>query len=137
MNAPMPGKRRPYRRPMGGWWRRNAYFVEYMAHESTAFFVAAYALILLTGLVRLSQGEAAWNLWLMHLRHPLYIGIHLLTLCAFAYHSWTWFHILPRTIPPVRLHGRRVADRTIARIGVTAAILASSLVVVLVWGVSR
>ena len=33
------GKRRPYVRPMAGWWRRNPFFVEYMIHEGTAFFV--------------------------------------------------------------------------------------------------
>ena len=39
-------------------------FVEYMIHEGTALFVAAYAFTLLVGLVRLGQGEAAWNGWL-------------------------------------------------------------------------
>ena len=48
-------KRKPYVRPMEGWWKKNPYFVEYMVHESTALFVAAYALTLLVGLVRLSQ----------------------------------------------------------------------------------
>ena len=38
--------RRPYKRPMGGWWKKNPYFVEYMVHEGTALFVAAYALLL-------------------------------------------------------------------------------------------
>ena len=52
-------KRRPYVRSMDGWWRKNPFFVEYMIHEGTALFVAAYAAILLTGLVRLAQGEAA------------------------------------------------------------------------------
>ena len=36
--------RRPYVRPMAGWWRRNPWFVEYMLHEATALAVAAYAL---------------------------------------------------------------------------------------------
>lgn len=44
-------KRRPYTRPMAGWWRKNPFFVEYMIHEGTALFVAAYGLVLLAGLV--------------------------------------------------------------------------------------
>jgi L-lactate utilization protein LutB len=36
-------KRRPYVRSMDGWWRKNPFFVEYMIHEGTALFVAAYA----------------------------------------------------------------------------------------------
>ncbi|MEF8735159.1 MAG: hypothetical protein V5B35_00670 [Candidatus Accumulibacter necessarius] len=34
---------------MDGWWRKNPFFVEYMIHEGTALFVAAYAGVLLTG----------------------------------------------------------------------------------------
>ena len=36
--------RRPLKRPMQGWWRRNPYFIRYMAREATAPFVAVYAL---------------------------------------------------------------------------------------------
>lgn len=54
-------KRKPYVRPMDGWWKKNPYYVEYMVHEGTALAVAAYALTLLVGLVRLGQGEMAWE----------------------------------------------------------------------------
>ena len=40
-------KRRPYVRPMDGWWKKNPFYVEYMVHEGTALFVAAYAITLL------------------------------------------------------------------------------------------
>ncbi|MCB1828942.1 MAG: fumarate reductase subunit C, partial [Gammaproteobacteria bacterium] len=70
-------KRRPYVRPMEGWWKKNPYFVEYMIHESTALFVAGYAFVLLVGLVRLGQGEAAWNGWLEALSSPFSLIIHL------------------------------------------------------------
>ena len=53
--------RRPYQRPMAGWWRKNPYFVEYMVHEGTAIFVATYALILLISLIVLTGGESASN----------------------------------------------------------------------------
>jgi len=33
--------RRPYVRPMTGWWRRNPYFMRYMLREGTAVVVAA------------------------------------------------------------------------------------------------
>ena len=46
-------KRRPYVRSMDGWWKKNPYYVEYMVHEGTALFVAAYAITLLVGLIRL------------------------------------------------------------------------------------
>ena len=124
--------RRPYVRPMAGWWRRNPWFVGYMAHEATALAVAAYALILLIGLVRLGQGEAAWAQWLAFLASPLSLALHGVLLLAFAYHAWTWFQIMPRTLPPMRWRGARVAADTITRIGLAAALVASALLYVMV-----
>ena len=37
---------RPYVRPMAGWWKRDPFFMRYMARELTAFAVGAYAVIL-------------------------------------------------------------------------------------------
>ncbi len=88
---------------MQGWWRRNTFYIEYMIHEGTAVFVAAYALVLLVGLVRLAQGQAAWDAWLAALRSPLSIAFHVIVLVAISYHAWTWFNIMPRTLPPIRL----------------------------------
>ncbi len=133
---PGAGKRRPYVRPMAGWWRKNPYFVEYMVHEGTALFVAAYALILLTGLIRLGQGEAAWNLWLQHLKHPLYLGFHLMALIAMLYHSWTWFNIMPRTLPPIYAGGKRVTAATITRTGLAAAVAGCLIVLVITKGLT-
>jgi len=48
-----------YRRPMRGWWRRDPFFVRYMAREATALGVAVYALVLCVGVVCLALGEAA------------------------------------------------------------------------------
>ena len=52
-----------YVRPMQGWWRRNPYFVRYMIREGSSVFLAIYAVILLLGLYRLTQGEVAWDAW--------------------------------------------------------------------------
>ena len=95
--------RRPYRRPMTGWWRRNPYFVEYMIHEGTALAVAAYALVLLAGLLALARGEAAWTAWVALLQSAPMLVLHGLLLLGFAYHTWTWFNIMPRTLPPTAL----------------------------------
>ena len=108
--------RRPYVRPMAGWWRKNPWFIEYMIHEGTALFVAAYAFILLASLMVLGEGEAAWNRWLEILSHPLSIAIHALILVAFMYHTWTWFNIMPRTLPPIIVKGARVAASTIIQV---------------------
>ena len=120
--------RRPYTRPMAGWWRKNPFFIEYMVHEGTAFFVAAYALILLVSLVYLGQGEVAWNRWLAFLTSPLSILIHVVLLAGFLYHTWTWFHIMPRTLPPILVSGERLKGSTITWTGLTVTAIASLIV---------
>ena len=136
MSKPV-SKRRPYVRSMNGWWKKNPYFVEYMIHESTALFAAAYSFVLLVGLVRLSQGETAWNGWLEALRSPLSIVCHLGLLTAMLYHAWTWFNIMPRTLPAIRIGGKRVSARAITSIGLGAAALASLMVLALTWVMTR
>ncbi|MEO8103607.1 MAG: fumarate reductase subunit C [Betaproteobacteria bacterium] len=120
--------RKPYMRPMAGWWRKNPFFVEYMVHEGTAFFVAIYALILLASVTFLAGGEAAWNRWLAFLTSPLCIAIHVLLLVAFLYHTWTWFAIMPRTLPPILVNGERVKAATITRTGLAVTVVASLIV---------
>lgn len=130
-------KRRPYTRPMGGWWRRNPFFVEYMVHEGTALFVAAYSLVLLVGLACLAQGEARWNGWLEGMKSPLAIVFHLITLAMISYHSWTWFRIMPKTMPPIVVRGKRLPAAVITGGGIAAVVLASLVLLGLAWGMTR
>lgn len=127
-------KRRPYVRPMTGWWKKNPFYIEYMVHEGTALFVAAYALILTVGIVRLAQGEAAWNGWLSALHGTPALLFHVCALVLIGYHSYTWFKIMPRTIPPVFIGGKRVADRAITVAGLVAVVVASLVLLALAWG---
>ena len=130
-------KRRPYVRPMDGWWRKNPYFVEYMIHEGTALFVAAYAAVLLIGLLRLAQGEAAWTAWLATLQGSWAILFHLLALVAISYHTYTWFKIMPRTMPPVIVGGQRLSAWAITGSGLAVATAACFGLLAVVWGIAR
>jgi fumarate reductase subunit C len=118
---------------MQGWWRRDPFFVRYMVREATAFAVLGYAIVLMVGLVRLAQGEAAWNGWLAALRTPWSIAAHLALLLSFAVHAKSWFDIMPKTMPMMRVGGRRVAQETITRIGYAATVLASIALFALAW----
>lgn len=116
--------RRPYVRPVkAGWWHRNPYFVRYMAREMTAPFVALYALILLAGLVCLASGPDAWNVYVELLRTPPSLALHALLVAVLAYHTYTWFTIMPKTMPPVILGGRKVDAAGITGAGLVAATL--------------
>ena len=129
-------KRKPYVRSMDGWWKKNPWYVEYMIHECTALFVAAYAITLLVGLVRLGQGEAAWNGWLEAMKSPLSLVCHLVFLVAIAYHAFTWFKLFPLTMPPIVVNGKRLEPGVVVGSGWTAAVVAALALLGLVWRIA-
>ncbi len=122
---------KPYVRSMGGWWKRDPFFGRYMLREMTAFAVAAYAIVLTVGVMRLAQGEAAWNGWLAALRSPASIVWHVVLLLAMALHAKSWFEIMPKTLPAIQVRGQRLSAAAITRTGWAAAIVASVLLLAL------
>ena len=134
MNKPAGAARRPYVRPMQGWWKRDPFFVRYMWRETTALAVAVYAVVLAVGVVRLAQGEAAWNGWLAALKSPLSLLLHLVLLVAMVVHAKSWFEIMPKTMPAMRMGGKRLDASTITRTGWAATAVATLVVLVVAWG---
>ena len=126
--------KRPYVRPMQGWWKRDPYFIRDMWRETTALAVALYAVVLAVGVVRLAQGEAAWNGWLAALKSPLSVLLHLVLLAAMVVHAKSWFEIMPKTMPALQMGGKRVEASTITRAGWAATAVATVVVLVLAWG---
>ena len=126
--------RRPYMRSMHSWWKRDPYFIRYLAMEATSILVAIYALILLVGLLRLSQGEAAYSEWLDALKSPFSIGMHLIILLVFVYHTWSWFKIMPKTLPTLYFRGEKVPQPVITRVGVAVSVLLNLLVIIVLSG---
>ena len=129
-------KRRPYVRPMDGWWKKHPFYIEYMIHEWTAFFVAAYAFTLLAGVICLALGEAAWNCWLSTMQSPLSIIFHVALLVGVGYHAFTWFKLFPLTMPPIVVNGKRVEPGVVVGTGWTAAVVAAVVLLGLVWGIA-
>jgi len=121
-----------YVRPMRGWWRRNPYFVRYMIREGSSVFLAIYALILLVGLWRLSQGQAAWDAWRAALTSPISLLFHWLALLTVGYHAYTWWKVAPKTAPDLRLAGRPLPEMVITGGGWLATLGASALIYIIV-----
>jgi len=123
--------RRPYVRTMDGWWKRDAFFMRYMAREATAIFVVIYAFVLLAGVVQLARGEAAFAAWVAALHSPASIAMHVVLLAAFIYHTYTWFEIMPKTMPPIVVAGRKLSPGVITGAGLAAsAVLSIALLLV-------
>jgi fumarate reductase subunit C len=121
-----------YVRPMAGWWRKNPYFVRYMIREASSVFLAIYALILFVGLLRLSQGEAAYEAWRSALTAPSSILFHWLALLTVGYHAYTWWKVAPKTAPDIRIAGRAIPECVITGGGWLATLGASALIYIIV-----
>jgi fumarate reductase subunit C len=121
-----------YVRPMDGWWRKNPYFVRYMIREGSSVFLAIYAIILLVGLLRLSQGEAAFDAWRAAQASTISILFHWLALLTVGYHAYTWWMVSPKTAPHIWIAGREVPQMLIAAGGLAGTIGASIVVYVIV-----
>jgi fumarate reductase subunit C len=134
MSAQMD-KRRPYVRSTASWWMRDPYYIRYMAMEATSVLVAVYAVILLVGLARLSQGETAYNGWLDALKSPWSVGFHVVILLVFAYHTWSWFKVMPKTLPAIYLGGAKISQPAITWTGVVVAVVLNLLVLAILMGV--
>lgn len=129
--------RRPYVRPMDGWWRRDPFFVRYMIREATAVLVVAYAVVLLVGVIRLAQGEAAYAEWLDVLRSPLSVVFHIGLLLGFLYHTWSWFRIMPKTTPMIVVAGKRIGPAFITGSGLAISALLCLALFAMAWGMAQ
>jgi fumarate reductase subunit C len=112
-----------YVRPMTGWWKRNPYHRRYMLREATALLITLYALNLLLGLFCEQQGEAAYNAWLGAMRSPLAWLFNLLVFVAVCYHSWTWFKVMPKTMPNLPVDEKLVPVFAMAGVAVISVIV--------------
>jgi fumarate reductase subunit C len=93
--------RKPYLRevPRTFWFLRHPRYLRYMAREFSCFFIGAYTLMLVVGLMRLAEGPAAYAGFLEALATPGAILFHLFALAFAAYHSITWFKLTPKALP--------------------------------------
>src|SRR5450631_3162003 len=92
--------RRPYVRQIErSWWLHRPRYVAYMIRELTSLFVGLYCALMAVGLVRLSQGHAAWDGFVTALTSPLGVVVQLVCLVFAVYHSVTWFALTPKAMP--------------------------------------
>ena len=121
--------RKPYIRPVSDitWWLAQPRYIRYMAREVSCVFIGAYTGVIVIGLVRLSQGAAAWNAFLEALNSPVSIAFHLLAFAFALYHSTTWFNVTPKAMP-LRLGDTRVPGGIIVGAHYAVWVLVSALI---------
>jgi fumarate reductase subunit C len=92
--------RRPYvRKVERSWWLQHPRYIVYMIRELTSLFVGLYCALLVVGLVRLSQGHAAWDGFVAAFSSPAGVAVQFLCLVFAIYHSVTWFALTPKAMP--------------------------------------
>lgn len=101
--------RRPYKPELSrrGWWLRRPRYIRYMMREISAAFIGIYMLLVIGGLYRLSQGEAAWDAYLTDAAGTAGRSFAVVALFFAIYHSYTWFQVTPKAMP-LTLGGKRI-----------------------------
>ena len=119
---------KPYVRPMPAtWWlKRGAYFF-FMLREFTSVFIAAYLVLFLVMIERVSQGQAAYDSFMEGLKSPLSIIFHVVALAFALFHTITWFHLTPKAMA-VRIGEERVKPAMIIAPNYVAWIAISAFV---------
>ena len=127
-------KRKPYVRELpNDWWMKQLFYTKYMLREGSSVFITLYSLILAWGLLRLSQGEIAFNAWMQSLQSPLAIMLHIIALLFALYHTITWFSLAPKAVD-LWVKGKRLDDNVIISghyVGLIIATLFCLLIVML------
>ncbi len=120
-------KRKPYIRDLPvDWWMKQLFYTKYMIREGSSVLVTIYGLVLAWGLLRLSQGESAFNAWLGSLHSPLAIIFHLCALVLALYHTITWFSLSPKLVD-IQLGGKRVDARLIIAVEYITFFIATAI----------
>ena len=115
-------KRKPYVREMKkDWWLKSSFYTSYMIREGTSIFVSIYAVVLMWGLMRLVQGQEAFNGWLESLQSPI----------AILFHAKTWFALAPKAMRIFRGEDL-VPEKPIVLVQYVALAVVSLLVLIIV-----
>lgn len=124
-------QRQPYVRPVEPrWWARPPYLA-YTVREASGALIALYGLILLWGVIALWRGAAAYDAWLGFIGSAAGVALHVAVLAAMVWHAWTWFQIMPKTMPRIVIGGAVLPQRRITLAGLWVALISNVAVLAL------
>ena len=124
--------RRPYIRPVRrySWWLSQPRYIRYMLREGSAIFIGAYIVIVIIGLLRLSQGPVAYASFLVAIQSYAGVAFSFVTFVFALYHSVSWFGVTPKAMP-LRMGGKAVPPAII--IGAHWFVWAVASLLILLW----
>jgi fumarate reductase subunit C len=100
-SRPGPTRTAPPRAPAGYPWAQPRYR-SYILYAATSVVFLVEGLLLLSGLIALADGPAAWADWVTRMRHPLYVAWNVFVLVvAVWFGARTYFKLFVKTQPPI------------------------------------
>ena len=88
-----------YHRPVSNtWWLKRKPYILFMIRELTSVFVAGYCIFLLVLIYKLTQGADAYGNFMVALKLPSSVALHLISLAFVLYHTITWFNLTPKLL---------------------------------------
>ncbi|MDP6417278.1 MAG: fumarate reductase subunit C, partial [Gammaproteobacteria bacterium] len=80
----------PYRYSVPAtWWLKKREYLLFMLRELTSVFIAAYLVLVLVLLHKISVGRVAYEAYVEFLANPGMITFHVIALVAALYHTYT------------------------------------------------
>jgi fumarate reductase subunit C len=101
------------------WWVHKWTYARFILRELTSVFVALYALVLLFHIRALAQGPEAYASFVVWLKTPGALAMHVIAFVFVVFHSITWFNLAPKALV-LHLGKKRVPDAAIAALNYVA-----------------
>ena len=70
------------------------------------------------------ERQVAYDAWLGFLKSPWSLALHLLFFIGMIAHVWSWFQIMPKTMPRLVIGGRILPQNWITAAGLVVAMVA-------------
>jgi fumarate reductase subunit C len=115
------------------WWLKRASYLVFILREVSSVFIVWFVVFTLVQIRAVSQGPDSYQQFLSWCRHPVILGLNVVSLCFVAIHSITWFNLAPKAMV-VRWRGQRVPAKWIVASNYALWALVSALVVWMIFG---
>ncbi len=123
-----------YRRRMSTyWWLERRSHLLFILRELSSVFVGWFVVYLLLLVRAVSEGDAAYQRFLIWSGSPVILVLNLVSLLFVVFHAVTWFNLAPAAMV-MRLGGKRVPGAWIIASNYAAWAVASIL---LAWIILR
>ncbi|MCH7866761.1 MAG: hypothetical protein IH881_03630 [Myxococcales bacterium] len=103
MGPPTPGRTRTAPPEMPTTWWTAPGIRTYLLFDATGFIYVLLGFLAIRLIWALGEGPEAWNAAIETLKHPLYIGFHVLALVSVIFVGVRFFSLFPKAQP--RDHG--------------------------------